>query len=986
MKAPRIKPAKFFIAGRRSETIMEFTGERFLPGAIGENMALEHRHRYVLAALCAQGKDVLDIASGEGYGSDFLAGTAHSVVGVDVSGEAVAHARQTYSKANLRFIQGSVDAIPLPDASVDLVVSFETIEHVTQQEEMLCEIKRVLRPDGLLCLSSPDRTVNADILPPNSNPYHVKELNRAELESLVSAHFQKHAIWGQKSVFGSLITRELPGPFRSWQLDAVEASAGTAGVPGTLAPKFYVLLATNGRDLPEFPLGILETPVEDSDFVLTLSEKFQEQLRQRDARLAELEEAQRNALHALSLMEHSKSWRLTKPLRFVAGTLRDMLAEPGVKEKLKLLGRRARDLSRLAAGKPRPAVLPEAAPRAEHAEEKILVALLSGEPETSGHVYRMERLAAALQKRHRVEHYTRGSLPQQTEAILRADLIWIWRSCSFPEQDALLQRAREAKIPIVFDVDDRCFHPEHFDAKLMDAIRSQQLTDISGLHDFGQLMHGAVSRADFCVGATEVLARALHEATQLPARVIPNGFDRRCYLNSVKARHRFLKDRNDELVFIGYAAGTPTHQADLRVAAPALAAVMGRRPEVRLVLFSGAVDVEEFPEFNAVRDRIVWRQLVPLEELPGEITRFDINIAPLEVDNPFCQAKSELKFFEAAVAGVPSVVSATPPMRAAVRHGENGFLAKKPEDWEPLLEQLIADKALRERMARNARRGALWTFGPENRERMALSLVEHLLRSPEKRADSFVANTVLGQDLPLPVAIPEYETVYSTGPAFARVAVVIPVRNAAATLAGALLSLRDQTMLEVDLVVVDDQSTDNSRDIARQWMQENKGRFASATLLRTTRHSGRALAKNAGVDYCHAEYVMLLDAADTMLPECMTLCEKALDASTAAVAYPDDGFSASVRDWEPFLLRHGDHVGATAMLRKAHWAALGGYAQQSQGCEDFDLWCKMAAHGFWGLRLPTVAARRGARAASLSQTDDEHISFMTSRHPWLRLK
>jgi cyclopropane fatty-acyl-phospholipid synthase-like methyltransferase len=117
-------------------TELPFDGERFIPGMDGA-LELEHVHRYALAKKLAAGKIVLDIASGEGYGSRMLAGVAARVIGVDISDDAIAHARQTYRAPNLEFRTGSCAAIPLEDRSVDLVVSFETIEHHAQHEEIL---------------------------------------------------------------------------------------------------------------------------------------------------------------------------------------------------------------------------------------------------------------------------------------------------------------------------------------------------------------------------------------------------------------------------------------------------------------------------------------------------------------------------------------------------------------------------------------------------------------------------------------------------------------------------------------------------------------------------------------------------------------------------------------------------------------------------------------------------------------------------------
>ena len=102
-------------------------GERFTTDTTGQ-IDVEHLHRYFLARELTRGVDVLDIAAGEGYGSAFLAQTASSVIGIEMNRAAVEHARAAYVAQNLRFEQGSTQSIPLPDQSIDCVVSFETIE------------------------------------------------------------------------------------------------------------------------------------------------------------------------------------------------------------------------------------------------------------------------------------------------------------------------------------------------------------------------------------------------------------------------------------------------------------------------------------------------------------------------------------------------------------------------------------------------------------------------------------------------------------------------------------------------------------------------------------------------------------------------------------------------------------------------------------------------------------------------------------------
>jgi ubiquinone/menaquinone biosynthesis C-methylase UbiE len=183
---------------------MEFTGERYLP-SLGGEIKYEHLHRYALAQQFAAGKSALDIASGEGYGAALLARSAASVTGVDLDAEAVRHASERYGAyPNLNFLTGSCQSIPLSDHSVDLVTSFETIEHHDRHQEMMREIKRVLRPGGLLILSSPNKTVYTDQRK-QTNEYHVKELYQDELIALLRTYFRRIEIYGQRMAIGSVI-------------------------------------------------------------------------------------------------------------------------------------------------------------------------------------------------------------------------------------------------------------------------------------------------------------------------------------------------------------------------------------------------------------------------------------------------------------------------------------------------------------------------------------------------------------------------------------------------------------------------------------------------------------------------------------------------------------------------------------------------------------------------------------------------------------
>ena len=191
---------------------LEFTGERFVPWLSGE-IAYEHWHRYAFAQRFVAGRRVLDAACGEGYGTALLAKSAAQAIGLDVDPAAIAHARAAYAgRPRLQYERGSVAAIPLPDASVDVVVSFETIEHLpaADQPAMIAEFERVLAPGGLLLISSPNKKVYSDDTG-YSNPFHLHELYRDGFADLLAARFPHQRWFRQARLVASAIWEEGAG-------------------------------------------------------------------------------------------------------------------------------------------------------------------------------------------------------------------------------------------------------------------------------------------------------------------------------------------------------------------------------------------------------------------------------------------------------------------------------------------------------------------------------------------------------------------------------------------------------------------------------------------------------------------------------------------------------------------------------------------------------------------------------------------------------
>ncbi len=168
-----------------------FSAERYMPEMFDFHISYEHWHRYLFATHFTEGKNVLDIACGEGYGSALLARNAAKVTGVDIDEETIQKAKISYSQDNLSFLKGSVTGIPVEGSAVfDVIVSFETIEHVDKEAQFafLSEVMRLLRPGGIFLVSTPDKRAYSD-LPEYHNQYHIHEFYASEFFSFLRNYF-----------------------------------------------------------------------------------------------------------------------------------------------------------------------------------------------------------------------------------------------------------------------------------------------------------------------------------------------------------------------------------------------------------------------------------------------------------------------------------------------------------------------------------------------------------------------------------------------------------------------------------------------------------------------------------------------------------------------------------------------------------------------------------------------------------------------------
>lgn len=229
---------------------LEFTGERFTPECVRE-IWYEHYHRYAFSKRLVVDKVVLDAACGEGYGSNILSDVASHVTGLDIDEASVKHAQQRYQKPNLSFVQGSCIELPFDDNSFDVVVSFETLEHLAQQKEMLVEFNRVLKPDGIIVISTPDKKHYSDAVD-FKNEFHVKELYQNEFKVLLDKHWVAQSWYAQAMNFNSVLEK-IDSPHMFYSTDILKNNEIQTDKP-ILTPMYYVVIAAqNSINIPQLP-------------------------------------------------------------------------------------------------------------------------------------------------------------------------------------------------------------------------------------------------------------------------------------------------------------------------------------------------------------------------------------------------------------------------------------------------------------------------------------------------------------------------------------------------------------------------------------------------------------------------------------------------------------------------------------------------------------------------------------------------------------
>jgi O-antigen biosynthesis protein len=291
---------------------LEPTGERYLPWADDPIMAYEHLHRYAYVSRIVQGKRVLDLACGEGYGSALLARSADSVVGIDIDRQAVHHARAKYAGSNVHFVVGSITEIPL-SGRFDVIVCFEVLEHINEQDRLLSEVKRLLKPEGLLVISTPNKSEYRKLAP--ANPFHLKELDFDEFRTLLARFFDHAQFLGQRVHCGSSLSspdRPLSGAVSPLVIDR-NAGEFVLSRIDPRPPVYFIGIASDVRIPLDFSSEVM---VDGSDSYLKEMARIQRELeettRSQEEALSWREEQARQFQSTINSHEQALAWRASQ--------------------------------------------------------------------------------------------------------------------------------------------------------------------------------------------------------------------------------------------------------------------------------------------------------------------------------------------------------------------------------------------------------------------------------------------------------------------------------------------------------------------------------------------------------------------------------------------------------------------------------------------------------------------------------------------------
>ncbi len=286
------------------------TGERMIPEYHkGKNIYGAHIGRYQAGVDILRDKTVLDIACGSGYGTKLIATVAKKVYGVDVDRQTIDYAKQHFNGTNIEFMIGDGESIPLADKTVDVVVSYETIEHIHNYKQFLNEVKRVLKPNGLLLLSTPNDSEYIE-----DNHFHLHEFNYGELKKLISKYFKYRKDYFQTLWLYSSI---LPAELQKGEWKTNVETTNTINI--TPEQCIYFFMLCSDREIAEI---IKPQAVIGEHYRLRDVQATNNKINDKHKALVDIKQDVVKLKKELELIKNSKSWKLAKKISKARNTFR----------------------------------------------------------------------------------------------------------------------------------------------------------------------------------------------------------------------------------------------------------------------------------------------------------------------------------------------------------------------------------------------------------------------------------------------------------------------------------------------------------------------------------------------------------------------------------------------------------------------------------------------------------------------------------------
>ena len=327
---------------------------------------------------------------------------------------------------------------------------------------------------------------------------------------------------------------------------------------------------------------------------------------------------------------------------------------------------------------------------------------------------------------------------------LSSDILVLFRVAWDDSVRRVIDFCGQYRIPIVFDVDDYVFEPTIANPDVIAAIRNWSEQDRKQYQKGVEQYRRTFDACDYFTCSTAYLAEQA-EALGKDARVIRNGLGKK--LLALSDHLRACVNRDEDSVEMVYMSGTATHQADFGTIVGALGRVLGENPIAKLFIF-GHLDLDEFAALKPYSDRIRTHPFVEWEQMPKHLAGSHINLAPLEIGNPFCEGKSELKYIEGAAFGLVTVASGTKTMSNAIDNGVTGFVCNDEGEWYAALTSLVRDNGLREKIVKRAMHDAIDRYGPVALAREAQGAYRNIIEHFRTRHD------IMGQSLSVTWVVP----------------------------------------------------------------------------------------------------------------------------------------------------------------------------------------------------------------------------------------